>query len=69
MGDVIVSEDALRQLLRQAVADALEDRRDLLRDVTAEVLEDAALSEAIRQGKATDLVDRASVFAELDGSA
>lgn len=68
MAHVTVSEESLRRLLRQAVADALDDRRDLLRDVIAEVLEDVALTEAVRSGLETDRVDRAEVFAALDGT-
>ena len=66
MSHVSISEDALRQLLRQAVADALDDRRDLLHDVVAEVMEDVALAEAVRQGRETERVSRADVFAALD---
>lgn len=53
-------------MLRQAVADALEDRRDLLHEVLTEVLEDIALAEAIRAGRETNRVDRVTVFAALD---
>ena len=69
MSQVSISEDALRQLLRQAVADALDDRRDLLHDVVAEVMEDVALAEAVRQGRETERVSRADVFAALDDTA
>ena len=68
MAHITVSEDALRQMLRQAVAEALDDRRDLLHDVLMEVLEDVAFAEAVRQGRETDRVDRADVFAALDGA-
>lgn len=69
MSHVSISEDALRQMLRQAVADPLDDRRDLLHDVVAEVIEDVALSEAVRQGRETERGSRAEVFAALDGTA
>lgn len=65
MPQITVSEDALRQMLRQAVAEALDDRRDLLHDVLAEVLEDGALTEAVRRGRETGRVDRADVLAAL----
>ena len=69
MPQVSISEDALRQMLRQAVAEALDDRRDLLHDVVAEVIEDVALTEAVRQGRETERASRAEVFAALDGTA
>ena len=66
MAQVTVSEDTLGQILRPAVADALDDRRDLLHEVLAEVLEDITLAEAIRDGRETDRVEREAVFAALD---
>ena len=69
MPDVTLSEDALRTLLKQALVDALDERRDLLREVVAEALEDAALADAIRDGKQTSLAARADVFEALRGDA
>lgn len=67
MPDVTLSEDALRSLLTQALADALDERRDLLREVVAEALEGAALAEAVRAGREAALVSRAEVFDALRG--
>lgn len=67
MADITISEDALRILLKDAFADALDERRDLLREVVAEALEDAALAEAIRAGRDTPLVSREEVFGALRG--
>lgn len=64
MAQVTISEEALRQMLKQA----LDERCDLLHDVIAEVLEDFALAEAIREGQQTERVTRDEVFAEF-GSA
>ena len=61
-----MSEHDLRQVLRQAIAEALEDRRHLLHDVLAEVLEDFALSRAVREGLETQQVKRKEVFEALD---
>ena len=62
MPDITLSENALRTLLAQAVADALDARRDLLREVVAEALEDAALAEAVRAGRETPLASREEAF-------
>lgn len=67
MPDITVSEAALRALMKDALADALDARRDLLREVVAEALEDAALAEAIRAGRDTPLVSRDEVFAAFRG--
>ena len=69
MPDVTVSEDVLRALLKQALVDALDERRDLFREVVAEALEDAALADAIREGQQTPPAARDDVFEALGGSA
>lgn len=69
MPQVNVSEDALRLLLKEAVGEALEERRDLLHEIVAEVLEDLALADAIREGRETEEVGREEVFARLRGDA
>ena len=58
------------QLLKQSVKDALvellHEEPDALRQLLVEALEDAAFADAIREGRATELVDRESVFASLE---
>ena len=66
MAQVTLPEEDLRLLLKQAFAEALDERRDVLRDLLAEVLEDVSLAEAIRKGRRSELVGRDEVFAELD---
>ena len=48
------SENAeeLRRLVKDAVVEAIRDQRELLREIVSEVLEDLALAEAIRAGRA-----------------
>ena len=53
--------------MKEAVAEALNEQRDLLREVFTEVLEDLALVEAIEEGRQTELVDRAQIFDVLAG--
>lgn len=69
MAQVDTSSEALRQLVKQAVGEALEEWRDLLHEVVSEVLEDFGLAAAIQEGRRSSLVDREEVFAVLRGSA
>ena len=59
-------KEAMKQLFKEAVAEALEERRDLLHEVFAEVLEDFALAEAIREGQQSELATRDEVFSILE---
>jgi hypothetical protein len=69
MPQVNVSEDALRLMLKEALSEALEERRDLLHEIVAEVLEDVGMVEAIREGRQTEEVSREEVFGRLRGGA
>lgn len=57
----------LKQLLKEALAETLQEQRGLLRDVFTEVLEDLGLAEAIQEGQQTKRVDRREVFDILEG--
>ena len=69
MANVSLSEEALREMVKQAVVEALEERRDLLLDVMAEVLEDLAMPEAIKEGRQSEEATRDEVFTILRGPA
>ncbi len=62
-------ERVLKQALKDAFAEALRDQRELLHDIFAEVLEDFALTEAIRDGQQTAPAKRAEVFRLLSKNA
>ena len=49
-------------MFKQAFAELLQERRDLLYDVFSEVLEDIALANAIKEGENTEIVGKDEVF-------
>lgn len=57
----------LKELLKAAIVEVLEERRDLISDLIEEVLEDVALARAIEEGESTDIVNRDEVFKLLQG--
>ncbi|MDQ3237119.1 MAG: hypothetical protein M3Q54_06235 [Actinomycetota bacterium] len=61
--------EALKRALKEALAETLREQRGLLREVFAEVLEDFALAEAIRDGQQTEKVNRSEVFDVLEDRA
>jgi hypothetical protein len=52
----------LKDALKLALIEVLEERSDLLRDVLAEVIEDVALVRAIQEGEASGPASRDEVF-------
>lgn len=64
-----IDNEAMKRALKEALTETLHEQRDLLHEVFTEVLEDFALSEAIREGQQTERVDRDEVFDVLEGRA
>ena len=68
MADVSVQEEQIKALLKQAILELLQEQRDVLYDLFAEVIEDLALANAIREGEPTDMVGKAEVLRVLGGA-
>ncbi|MEA2710731.1 MAG: hypothetical protein QOF78_3332 [Phycisphaerales bacterium] len=60
-----MTEAALTNSLKRALVQSLRENREDFRDLLAEVLEDVALANAIREGRKTKPVKRASVMKAL----
>jgi hypothetical protein len=63
------NSEAMKRMLKEALAETLHEQRELLHEIFAEVLEDLALAEAIREGRQTELVERDEVFDVLEDKA
>ena len=50
MSSIIIDDQTLKELLKEALIEVLQKRPDVLRDVLAEVMEDIGLAQAIREG-------------------
>lgn len=59
-------DEKLKRLVKSALIEVLEDRRDLLREAITEALEDIAMARAIEEGERTKPVARADVLSVLD---
>ena len=57
-----VDHDQLKEILKEALIEVLEERRDLIQGLVEEALEDVALARAIEEGEGTDTVSRDEVF-------
>lgn len=66
MQQIIDDKNQLKDVFKQAIAEFLQERRDLLYDVFIEVLEDIALANAIKEGEETEIVPRKQVFKILE---
>jgi vacuolar-type H+-ATPase subunit D/Vma8 len=67
MTEISLDEGRIKELMKQAMLELLKERRDLIYDVFAEVIEDLALTNAIKEGESTESVKREEVFKTLEG--
>jgi hypothetical protein len=66
MSSTIIDEAKLKEALKSAIVEILEERKDLVREVLEEALEDIALARAIEEGEQSKLVTRDEVFNALE---
>ncbi len=69
MAHLSVEEQHIKDLLKQAILELLEERQDIFRQLMAEAMEDLALINAIKEGEATETVSREEILQILEGVA
>ncbi len=65
---ITIEEGQLKDLIKTALIDVLETRRDLVREIFEEAMEDVAFVKAVEAGMKSETVSREEVFAILDGN-
>ena len=68
MATQLTDEERLKEVVKSAIVEVLEERKDLVREVIEEALEDAALARAIEEGDRTGIVNREEILRTLDGN-
>jgi len=62
MGQKLLDERQIKESVKQALVDLLRERKDLLYELIAEIVEDYALARAIKEGEQTPKVSREKVL-------
>ncbi len=66
---VTTDSGKLKDIFKQAIIEAMEERKDLVHDILVEAMEDAAMSHAIQEGEKSGSASRSEVFGILEGKA
>jgi hypothetical protein len=61
-----LDETRIKELIKLAFVELLQERKDLLYNLVAEIVEDFALARAIKEGGQTPKVSREKVFRALE---
>ena len=62
MSDITIDEIKLKQLLKSAIVELLQERKEIVYDLLAKIIEDIALEKAIQEGENTEPVSREAIF-------
>ncbi|HSO09825.1 MAG TPA: hypothetical protein VLR45_07545 [Desulfoprunum sp.] len=65
--ETLVDDNKLKELLKQAIIEVIEEKRETVHDILMEVMEDAALMRAIQEGENSSEADREEIFGILRG--
>jgi len=64
-----LDEGKLKQILKEALFEALEEKKDVFHELIVEAIEDIGLVNAIKEGKNTEPVSKQEIFDILEGQA
>ena len=65
----IIDDSRLKQLLKEAFIEALEEKKNIFHDLMIEAMEDVAMVQAIKEGEGSETIDKQEVFSILEGNA
>jgi spore coat polysaccharide biosynthesis protein SpsF (cytidylyltransferase family) len=57
----------IKELFKQAIIEAIEEKKDEVHDLLVDVMEDIAMIHAIQDGEDSDSVSREEIFDILEG--
>ncbi|HEY4611890.1 MAG TPA: hypothetical protein VII11_02795 [Bacteroidota bacterium] len=67
MTTITPHDEKLKEIFKSAFVEAVQENKEMFSELLAEVLEDIALAEAIREGEKTPFVSKEEVFKALEG--
>lgn len=67
--EAITDSGKLKEIFKQAIIEAMEEKKDVVHDLLVEAMEDLAMIHAVQQGEKTGAASRDEVFNILAGKA
>ena len=62
-----LDESRLKQILKEALIEAIEEKKDVFHELIVEAIEDIGMIHAIREGQNTETVSKQEIFDILEG--
>jgi hypothetical protein len=60
--EIHMDESKLKELMKQALVEVLEDRKEVIYEILSNVIEDLALTNAIKEGETTQSVGKQEIL-------
>ncbi|OGQ94813.1 MAG: hypothetical protein A2521_09925 [Deltaproteobacteria bacterium RIFOXYD12_FULL_57_12] len=67
--ETITDSNKLKEIFKQAIIEAMEEKKDVVHDLLVAAMEDLAMIHAIQEGEKTGSASRNEVFGILEGKA
>ena len=67
--ETLIDDGKLKQLLKEALIEAIEEKRNIFHDMIVDAVEDIAMVRAIQEGENTETVSKQEIFNILEGQA
>lgn len=67
--ETLIDNDKLKEIFKQAIIEAMEEKKDVVHDLLVEAMEDLAMIQAIEKGEETEIVSRDEVLSILEDKA
>lgn len=65
--ETVADHGELKKIVKQAIVEAIEEKKDVVHDIFIDALEDLAMIYAIREGENSGRASRKEVFDILEG--
>jgi hypothetical protein len=62
MSETPLNASQLKELIKTAIVELLQEQKEAFTDIVVEAIEDIALAKAIEEGESTQTVDREAIF-------
>jgi len=66
MTEITLNSEQLKDVLKSAIVELLQDNKEEFYKLFAEIFEDLAIERAIEEGETTELVSREAIFQILE---
>lgn len=68
MATVFENDEQIKEAFKSAIVEVLQERKDLIREIIDEIIEDATFARAIDEGAPSPKVSREQVFELLESA-